>query len=677
LLLYLVFSLPFLAWHDGLPTGDSQKSIYWASYIINHGQLPNYQESIANLNRDPVDFYTPGLHSLTAALMQATPQSTAFPFPFMTIGFFSIALALGIPIIAISIGQLLSPSTNPLLSLFIPFFILTNFRFLRYLREPGYHYQNIVGELLLFGLLLLAMSLLKRWRTSDLVLFLLVSLALILSHQFSAFIAALCLFPAAMLLLYQYRLPLSHFLPSRKLICALLFVLLITSALSLFSLGLHQKIPHIFSSNPHLSTYTPNLIDYPVKMGTSWLTFGLVGFIYLLYLLGKHIKRSPSFLSFILFTLILLLLSQGPRLFIDIPPVRALLYTVVPLSITASIATSFLLHKFSSLKFTPRFLLTSLLIATIILFSTITTAKAFSLSHKVRTNSTLLVDHLPVISHLQTQTDLSAAVLTDDYNRRSSSWFIMSGHPAFSRLSSDIDRIMNESSQSQLRRQLYLNNLDFEKIFSLGSQPYINKLLQKHNIQFITGIKHSSHQAFSHNPSLQPITSGGDLTLFQLNHTSPSSLPPDYTAWLLRPSTIANDIGDNEDTFKHLPVSLRATRLSGPKTSPHSTYRTSTAPYIPVSFNVQTYTAALWDQDNSGFPDSSLELSIRTRQNSPLTVKISDSLTVTVPADGTPVTIPSSHANLNQDDLLTFTILNPNQQPIDFDLIALGLSRVP
>ena len=99
LTLYLLFSLPFLFYHSGLPTGDSQKSIYWANTILTNSSLPEYNTSLEKLNRDPVDFFTPGLHTATAYLMSFSDTNN---FQLMTIGFFSIAASLSLALVSSS-----------------------------------------------------------------------------------------------------------------------------------------------------------------------------------------------------------------------------------------------------------------------------------------------------------------------------------------------------------------------------------------------------------------------------------------------------------------------------------------------------------------------------------------------------------------------------------------------
>jgi|GEM_PF-2082620 hypothetical protein len=687
ILIFTAFSVPFLLFHDGLPTGDSQKSIYWANYIIDNQELPNYSLSIDRLNRDPVDFYTPGLHSLTAAVMQATPIDSEISLPFFSVGFLSIVLAMCVSVVATAIGLvLIRKPARYLFVLFVPFLILTNSGFLRYLREPGYHFQNIVGELLIFGLLFLVMSLLRKWRALDIILFILTAVALFLTHQFSVFLAVFALSPAVALLILRYKKPIySYFLKYRSARYVSLLAIVSVFAMSV-SLGLHNKIPHIFTSSPHLLASLPDFSDYLRIMGAVWLLLGLGGLVLLFKGQFRQQRRLPQ-IAFLSAAFILLLLSQGPRFFVDIPPVRALLYSVVPLSVTGMYLISIVFKNVFLIKKPVTRTFIFLLVVAVLGFPVYASVdKAFNLSHKTRTNSSLLSDHLPVISYIKEFSSKPAgAVLIDDYNRRSSSWIILSDKPTFSRLSSNIRRAMDEASQSDIRYEMYLRHLDFEKIFSLGSCSEIKHLIEKHNIEYIAGIDKSSYSAFSHNPMLNEVTKGGDLTLFEKSYPAPSKFPlcktstllPGVSSWLLRSSTLANDIGDPEDMYKHLPASLLATRLSEPKVVNNTTYRTTTAPFISISFNANDYVSALWDQDHSGQPDSSLQVLIKTRDLKPLDVKVSDTLTVTVLGNGTPVTIPASHVNLAADDLVTFTILNPSQRPIDIDLIALGLSQVP
>lgn len=622
IILYGAFSVPLLMYHEGLPTGDAQKAIYWAQQIIDRQRLPDYQTSVANFNRDPVDFYTPGLHAFTALAMQLSP------LPLTTVGFLAIAMALGVALVGGALAFEILPTNHRLLASGLTIFlILTNIRFLRYIREPGYHWQNIVGELYMFGLLYLAISLLRRWRWSDVALAAALAAALAVSHQFSTFLTFFMLLPAVVVFIARHR--------HTRVIIGIVGVLALVGA---WSVGLQHKLPDLFTARPHLLADVPSLLDYFTLMGAVWLMLGLAGML----LLFRKIQAVPLLLA----STVLLVLTQGPRLGIDIPPVRTLFYLAVPLSITAAYFVM-RLHKIFN---RPGRILLWLLVCGATYAST---SQAFILSHAVRTNSTLTAEQATLIEYIKKN---PGAVLTDNYDRQSTSWLLLANQPTFSRLASDISRQMTEAVQSSSRRQLYYTQLDFEKIFSLGSLPEIVPLLSKYNIHYLIGIDGSSDIAFAHNPALTLVRRADDITLYKT--------PPNLTllgeesgvgSWLLKPSTLANDIGDDEDTFQHLPASLRATRLSGPLLKAGITYRRTTAPLIPLQFNVGDYVEALWDQDHNHYPDGALDLLVNN------TVR----------------RIEAGEAPIDEDGFITLYLPNPEATAFDIDLIALGLARVP
>ncbi len=147
--------------------------------------------------------------------------------------------------------------------------------------------------------------------------------------------------------------------------------------------------------------------------------------------------------------------------------------------------------------------------------------------------------------------------------------------------------------------------------------------------------------------------------------------------WLLRPTTLANDIGDREDTFEHLPASIRSARLSEPLFNKKDTYRETNAPLIPLAFNVGDYVEILWDKENTGRPDTSVDFYIQ------FTNKIPKNLTISTPSGNT-YTLEKNTINISANDLpfddkgfITITINNPQEQTIAIDLIALGLANTP
>jgi len=676
LLLFCTFSMPFLLFHKGLPTGDSQKSIVWALSIIQNGGLPNYGLAPELLNRDPVDFFTPALHAYTALLIQLTPDFL------VAVGLASIAMGIGVSIIAAAIARAVYPKLPRLpLIVLTMLLLLTNIRFLRYLREPGYHLQNLVGEFLLFGALLVGILLWQSWRRTKRldrvhsVLLIAILFSLLFSHQFSTFLAAFALSPLVLLALHEAWSRRKKVSPPAMIGLLVSIVVLVGGG---FMIGLHRKVAHIFTSAPHLLPLTPDFIDYPRLMGGIWLVFGLGGLLLMLRRLPLNVKRDKSAAAFTLSSVILLAMSQSPRLNIDIPPVRALFYSAVPLSIMGAaglLTLDRLLERFARQhKFRLRLLLLLLLLGGV----TASSVQAWHLSHTVRTNSTLTVGQLGLIELLAKSP--SGSVLVDDFNRRSSSWLVLGGRPMFTRIASDLARQMDEARQSELRYQLYLNQLDYEKIFSLGSSDLAVKLMEKHDISFVTGITSSSLDQFEQNMALSPLHKSDDITLFApsgMNDTCSQRFSTSQRSWLLHASTLANSIGDGEDTFLHLPASIRGALVSAPHLNGDCMVRTASAPETPLFFNVGDYVSALWNSKSSHKPDSAVEvlvdivgdrdgLSIRDGLGDLHALSNHELLRLT------PEQVP-----IDDDGFISLSIVNPTGTPIDVNLIALGFSRIP
>ena len=670
-----LFMVPYLNVHDGLPTGDSQKAIYWASFINETNSLPPYDQSSRLLNRDPVDFYTPALHSLTGFIMNLTPH------PYVAVGVFSIVVAIAVAWVAATLSQELFrhyPYIIP--PVITAFLVLTNIRFLRYLREPGYHFQNVVGEFFLFVLLLLSIRLMQKFRWNEAILFVLTGLTLVFTHQFSAFIAAFMLLPVFLVYVVRSFPAIREYLWHHTLAFAVLLMGTVLFVIFSVIIGLHEKLPHLFTLTPHLASQVLPLSQNPVMMGTTWLFLGVAGLILMIAQVKKHHSHHAATWAFIGATAMLLLLSQGPNIFIDIPPVRALFYSVIPLSI----AGSYIVGKmFMYVSRTPGTLtratyvaLTALLI---FLPGAVNVGQAFeSASHTVRTNSTFLPEYEAIIDTIRSRaTTTEQAVLTDDYNRRSSSWLILSNQPMFTRIAADLERQMAEAKQSPQRYELYLRQLDYEKIFSLGSRPEIIHLLDKHDIRWVTGVANRSETSFMHNPALSAVAYGADVTLFERTkeHACPET---SRCAWLTRASTLVNDIGDGEDVFEHLPASIRASRVSEQQFDGEETFRLTSAPTIQLSFNVGDYVQILWDQEHTTQPDISLEVLVDFTVK-PNTVTLTTSTGYSVPLidQQSIIRIPKEHVVVNDKGFVTFTVENPSESLVGIDLIALGLARVP
>lgn len=673
LLLTLSLALPFYIFQDGLPTGDSQKAIYWAQQINDTHTFPPYQQAVQMLNRDPVDFYTPGLHALTAAVMRLSP------YPLITVGYFSLLVVVASFYVGAAFIRQLFPARDHLaLTAWYVLALLGNIRFLRYIREPGYHYQNLLGEFLLFGLLLLALSLLQRWRWPDAILACVVGAALLVTHQFSMFLAFFLMLPY-LIAFFAQRMR-QRIVPStalmKKLFTGITAVLVGGVCTFTYATGLLSKLPHLFTWQAHLISLVPSLSDYGTLLGPLWVCLGLGG-VFLLIKDWRFFPTRLGLMPFLISTCIILLFSQAPRFGIDIPPVRALFYSALPLAIISSYFCMRIWRLTLAAPWHP-YLTRSLILLIVLGTVSSTFIRAIRPTHAVRTNSTLLPEYTVLEEYLAPT--MNGAILVDDYNRRSTSWLLLTGHPTYSRLAADVSRQMDEAQQSVLREELYLRQLDYEKIFSLGSLPVSSSLLHKHNIKWLTGIAASSTTGFAHNPLLKPRAQARDVILYEVE-PSPMLSPlftPELEAWLLRGSTLVNDIGDLEDTYAHLPASVRSARVSEPVTAEGSTWRTTTSPLIPLHFNSSDYVRALWSKNHQQRPDIALEFFL-TGRDLPSDLSVSTPSGKLIPLHGGNQLIRLEPSDVPYDDAgnITLTLTNPSEKSVALDVIALGLAHVP
>jgi hypothetical protein len=269
-------------------------------------------------------------------------------------------------------------------------------------------------------------------------------------------------------------------------------------------------------------------------------------------------------------------------------------------------------------------------------------------------------------------------VLIDDYNRRSASWLVLSGAPMFTRIAADLERQMEESRQSKLRMDLYLRQLKYEKIVQLGSLPQISSLLSQSNIGYVTGIANTSQFSFAHNPLLAPVGIADDITLYKVQDSKDMCKSVEC-AFLLRSATLANDIGDGMDTFEHLQISIRSPKLSEPLAQGNTTYRETTSPIIPLSFNVGDYVRVLWDPNNVYRPETKLTFMLwLTRPVSGLSLLTSSGEEIPLPyKEHITVELPQHMVQINDKGFVSLSLINSREANVPIDLIALGSSLTP
>lgn len=689
----VVLSLPILTVQRGLPTGDVQKSIFWAERIRATDRPPDYDEALA-FNRDPEDFSIPGLHSLTAAVSELSGDPLRGP------AWFSLLAAILLAGLAASLAALLSSSSYHLSTLA---FVMaaTNVRFLRYAQAPGYHYQNLIGELfLLLALLFLLQAVGGRGGMRFVALAGLTAAVLPLVHQFTAFLALLMLPAVFVTLLVKYRREIFTLLSTLSLARrrTLLGATLIAAVATLAALArgpLINKLPHLLSTAPHLSSSVISPWFIPVLLGAPFFFLGAVG---ALIAVIRVLKRDLEwrFLLLLLWVGLLLALSQGARFFLDIPSARTLFYVAIPLAVLAALAASSAVERIASLW--PRAAGSLVPLALALLLAPTAGAslneRLQSIDVRLQSNSTLthatlellawLKEHPPLCVNESAPARCADALLIDDWNQRRTTWTILSPYRMLTRVGPDLAVIAREAGQSDQRRTQYETLLDFEKIYALGNSPDIIPLLERHGIAFLVGVNGLSRDVFVNNPALEVAYENLEVTLFVLRdeertrHSPSGSAAED--AVLLDRTTLANDVGDAEDIFASLPVSLLAPRISDTKLEKRRTFRDIESAVSSIGLNVGAFVPNLWDADGDRVVDAQVELVLHAAGNG-VKGRIAKGSTVfsefSLPSDGETHAIrarfPAGELSIDEQGLALVT-LRLDDGPLRLDLVSARLA---
>lgn len=631
-----ILSVPFLTVQHGLPTGDIQKAIYWGSRILETNRLPDYSEALT-WNRDPTDFATPGLHTLTAAVMALSGETVRGP------AWFALLAAVLLAGLAASLASLLRFQRLRFLPTLAFVFAVSQPRFLRYLTGPGYHYQNLIGELfLLLSFLSLLQAVGGRGRAAFAVLAVISAASLAIVHQFTAFLA-LFLLPATFAILsFKYRGEIASLiarLQKKYRRMPLLLLLATGAAAGMFLVAgpSAKKFTHFFTDTPHLRSYLVSPEDVPAVLGVPFVLLGSAGILAcLLRLRRQDVEWRWSLV--VVWTILLFALSQGSRFFIDIPSARTLFYLAVPLSLFAAFAVTSVIERITRLW--PN--ATALLIPTALALSLAPTvgsalnAGLQGIDHSLPANATLtpamldtlsfLREHPPACGEYKTNTPSRAGdpqcmdgILVDDWNRRRATWTLLSSYRMLTRVGADIAVISLEAQQSAQRRTQYETLLDFEKIFALGNSPTILPLLEQHQVAYILAATGFSHDVFSQNPVLTNVHQNADVTVFMVNRSAAdvAELERDAprTKDLLAHHTLANDVGDSEDVFDHQPLSLLAPQISSPIDLEGQTLRDIESSVSTIGLNVGTYVRKFWDPDGDRIVDVPIELALEVVAN--------------------------------------------------------------
>ncbi len=688
-------AIPLIATHHGLPTGDIQKALFWARDIPASHRLPTY--AIARgLNRDPADFLTPGLHTFTAAVAVLGGD------PLRGGAWVSFTASLILAGLASALAALIT--SDRLVQLLAFLFAALNGRFLRYAFFPGYHYQNLLGEILILLALVTVLLSLERGtrrrviadrRCAFMALAAIATLPLV--HQFTTFLSFFLFTALAVVLSVRHR----HLVywwwqtgtPKRRRRVAGVILAAASLLVSVFiARPFRDKLSTLFTTTPHLTSFIVPVKDYPALLGPSLIFFGILGVVFAFR--DNSRRRMPrTVLALATWIATIGILGQGPRFFLDIPSARTLFYATTPLAVCAAYAVIRAVRA-AQTRFpaaNPALML-FILSVSILPFGQAAAAQLRAVANDTRVNATVTPATLALLDFLRTyhtqdlQNDGTApnnspALLSDDWNRRRLTWAILSPYRMLSRVGGDLRVIADEARQSPTRAALYDAHLDYEKIFMAGNLPLILPLMQSHDITLLATTNGVTDDVFRANPLLEEVFRTEEATIYARRRTPfPDATAPDSTDNFFRArTTLVNDVGDAEDVLSHTAISLASTRISGPLVRAGRTVRTTTAVELTLRVNVGSFIRPLWDPDRNNVIDVPLELFLRARgERAPIAVRAGSTILGTLTLSGsekftdTTIKIPAHVLQIDDRGIATIT-LDTEDHEVTLDRIAIGL----
>ncbi len=662
--------LPFLTVHKQLPTGDVQKAIYWANQITDSNRLPEYKKA-EQLNRDPSDFLTPGLHTITAAVIKVSNS------PLQSVAWFSFFLSIVLAGLSVTITSFITENSKAQLLAFV--FAGLNLRFLRYAFFPGYHFQNLVGEIILFTALITFLFSIRHNSTLKINVllgmtgFCLLSLPLV--HQFTSFLALFVSLSAAGTFLVVKRKQLTG-KTQKKLLLVLIACAMAVAVIAIF-VPVINKLTALFTLSPHLTPFIIPLTKYPETFGITLFFFGIFGMV----LAIKKKRTSLPVLVISAVTLTILFLGQGPYFFVDIPSARTIFFAALPLAVFCAVFLDNLTTVIGdTLKYGKYF---ATILLTVIFASLANSAalQAENIDHQSRVNASLTEDTLGMINFLRSNPPKEFKnFLIDDWNRRRLTWAILSPYNMVTRIGGDLRVIGDEAKQSDLRKKLYESSLDYEKIFMLGNSPLVKRLLDKYQIALVGSSIGSTGDVFQTSPLFKKTYSNGETVIYAYK-TSSQFIPDPEAEFLLKHSTLANDVGDSEDILPHTAISLAAARISDPEIENNRTTRTIQGTDGTIRINVGTYVLPLWDEDGNTKVESPVRILIRIKNNGvegSFSYNNKELTDFETPKDNgsTDIVVDMPAGSLSYDEKGFINInMNFKKYPLTIDLVAAGLMR--
>ncbi len=343
-----------VAVHQGLPGGDSYMAILWARIIEQSLVFPAYAE-ISRLwlpESAPGSVYlTPALHSLVFIMKGATGASY-LPIVVVFVGIVWLAILGLFFLIARPGGVYVALGSAAFLS-------VAGVKSFRFFFQTGFHFQNLVGDMLVLGGLLLALEIARlhgSWRRRGLLLLLLLApVVTFFFHQLSASIMFLTMaFFLVLLVLWEPKSARGKESSGPLFLVYLLVAIAALAVLVLLLPFASETIGYAATVEPFFLTTLIPWSQYGTHLGHSLWLLGLLGTgVMILWLvLARRKKRNGKGSLTIQRLAILgiswlaatLLLSRAPEFGLNLPGNRILWYATYPLILNMVLGLSLTVH---------------------------------------------------------------------------------------------------------------------------------------------------------------------------------------------------------------------------------------------------------------------------------------------------------------------------------------------
>jgi len=496
-----------------LPGGDAIASIQWANQIIDTQNSPDY--SVAwKFNEDPADSYTPGLHILTAITGMFAGniiKATAFV---------TVLEAVALALMAYAIAWRLTG--NRMVSTLAMFFQGVSLISGRYTNIVGTHFQNIFGEILVLMSLYFLLTAIHSNKISNYIAFLIPTLSVLIFHQLSSFVL-LCILIVTAPIIVASKWENIHdcFLKGkRKFFFGAVLLLSVFVSFQFFFPFLKNQSGFLFgivNKNSPLVGNIPSINEYLAILGLIPVYISLIGVFFLVRMLIHDPGERINYVFLLIWSALILFLSQGPRFYIDVDPTRALYYIAVPIGILCALA----IHKI--IEYPPS--ITSRAVLVIALAVTIFTAQNTDYVIKMEdtiakppeTYSQMTDEIYRLINWFENNTPSDSVVLIDYYGQRNLEGLritrtILLRYAGW-RINLFKKRMMQAAGK---RKEMYANNLEIYEVFKDPTSRLNSAFLEKYNISYICTVKGKSSPLFENIPLLEPVAETSNIIVYKV-----------------------------------------------------------------------------------------------------------------------------------------------------------------